>query len=281
MISTRVFTAITAVLLFQVVASLGGEFSDGVVWVDDYKEAMRIARRESRPLLLDFWTTWCPPCRTMEEKFWPDPEVVALTRKFVCVKIDGDHARGLVARFRANTFPTLLFLDPWGEEMTRLSGYDHDDTLVLLRGLPGDFSPIVAAHARAKHDRKSLQPLLTLGRFYDEHELYQISTEFYEKAVKTREAKENREVMADLMTSIGWNYMKIDKHRKARKTFERCLKKAGDHPGLDRTLYGLFSACLSLDENGEAHEALARLRVERPDSDLVERASRELGAAGQ
>lgn len=281
MFSTRVFTAVIAALFLQAGSVLGGETSNGVGWVDDYKEALRIARRESMPILLDFWTTWCPPCRAMEESFWPDPEVIALTRKFVCVKLDGDQVRGLVARYRANAFPTMLFLDPWGEELARLSGYEHDSALVLLRGLPDDFSPIVAARAQAKNDGRVLRPLVDLARFYGEHELYQISTGYYEKALKTQEAKNDHRVAADLMTSIGWNELRIGEYRRARRTFERCLKKEGSFPGLDRTLYGLLRACLSLDDEEDARSTFERLCAECPTSSLIERARTDLGGGGR
>lgn len=276
--SSRLFTAVGVVLLLQAGGVYGADPSNGnILWVDDAREALRIARREAKPILFAIGTTWCPPCRVMDAEFWPDPEVVEVARKFVSVKIDGDHARALVTRYRVDAFPTLLFLDPWGEEMVRIIGYRHDETLVVLRGLPGDFSPIVAAHARAEHDRKSLEPLLELGTFYGEYELYQISTEYYEKALKTKSAKNDPAVMGDILTTIGWNRIMIGDHRKARKSFERCLKKAGNHPGLDKTLYGLLTACLALDWDDRARDAFDRLCADCPNSELIDVARRELG----
>jgi len=279
MISTRAITTI-AVLLLTHPGNPRAEPGEGVAWVGDSREALDTARRDGRPLLLDFSTTWCPACRRMEERFWPDPEVVELTRKFVCVKIDGDRFPGLVARYRVNAFPTTLFLDPWGEEMTRMVGFDHDDALVLLAGLPGDFSSVLAARAQVDHDRRALRPLLDLGRFYGEHELYQISNDYYRKAIKTREAKGDRRIMADLMTAIGWNYIEIGEHRKARKSFERRLEDPLEPSGLDRALYGLVSVSLSLGEGEEARRAFERLCTECPSSELVDRARSDLDAAG-
>ena len=73
----------------------------------------------SRPVLVDVWAEWCPPCRAME------PVLEAIAEEYgdqveVC-KINGDEHPGVVARFGVMGFPTLLVFDQ-GELVDRLVG---------------------------------------------------------------------------------------------------------------------------------------------------------------
>lgn len=47
----------------------------------DYDEALEAARKEGKPLLLDFTGHGCVNCREMESRVWSDPEVLQLLRE--------------------------------------------------------------------------------------------------------------------------------------------------------------------------------------------------------
>jgi len=54
------------------------------------------------PVLVDFWATWCPPCRIM------DPIIEALAREFKVCKVNVDSNQKLAARYGVSSIPTLL-----------------------------------------------------------------------------------------------------------------------------------------------------------------------------
>jgi cytochrome c biogenesis protein CcdA/thiol-disulfide isomerase/thioredoxin len=63
---------------------------------NDYQEALAIAKRENKPVLIDFTGWACVNCRRMEEKIWPDPLVDSLMRKkFVVVSLYVDERNKL------------------------------------------------------------------------------------------------------------------------------------------------------------------------------------------
>jgi thioredoxin 2 len=78
-----------------------------------------IAERASIPVLVDFWATWCGPCRMVS----PALEQLATERTGVIklVKVDVDRAPALGQRFQIQAVPTLLVLRG-GEVAARQAG---------------------------------------------------------------------------------------------------------------------------------------------------------------
>ncbi len=65
---------------------------------NDYKEALARAKRENKPVLIDFTGWACVNCRRMEENVWTDKEVGALIKdNFIIVSLYVDERRTLPA----------------------------------------------------------------------------------------------------------------------------------------------------------------------------------------
>ena len=77
------------------------------------------AEKSSEPVLLDFHTSWCGPCRQMR------PVVEQLIQGGYRVKsIDGDESPELVLeRYRVSAYPTFIAIDPkTGRSLARTQG---------------------------------------------------------------------------------------------------------------------------------------------------------------
>ena len=56
--------------------------------LNDYEEALAVAKKQNKPILIDFTGWACVNCRRMEEKVWTDPQVRELMNKrFVVVSL--------------------------------------------------------------------------------------------------------------------------------------------------------------------------------------------------
>lgn len=96
-----------------------------VQWQHNLGEAMTLARRTHRPIMIDFYTDWCVWSKTLDQQTYPDAEVQSLSRKFVMVKLNAE-TDGLAAATQLNvtSYPYLVFLDvPNHRLIARIDGY--------------------------------------------------------------------------------------------------------------------------------------------------------------
>jgi thiol:disulfide interchange protein len=62
----------------------------------DYNEALRLAKEQNKPVLIDFTGWACVNCRKMEEKIWPNEQVKALMKNdFIVVSLYVDERKNL------------------------------------------------------------------------------------------------------------------------------------------------------------------------------------------
>ena len=251
--------------------------ASAIAWRPGFDKAMELARQEGKPVLLDFWATWCHPCRDMDSQLWSRSDVVALSSKFVCIRVDVDREPGLARRFMVAAFPTVILEDPWGTEIARREGFGNiDDYLTLLDAMPRDFSDVGPWQTRLATNRHDPQALREIGLAYQKMKLFQASTTFLERALATSEVRSEPETRAELLTVIGWNQFKLGDLKSARKSFERCLKEVPTHKAIDVTVYGLFAVHLAAGERQEAGPLLQRLDSCCPASTLTARAHRDM-----
>ncbi|RYG68390.1 thioredoxin [bacterium] len=106
-----------------------------VKWSSSYKSALAEAKRTGKPVFVDVFTTWCGPCKYLDEVTYKDPKFVAESRNWVMVKVDAEKNQeniALAKKFKVQGYPTMIFLKSNGKEADRAVGGYPASMLVPL-----------------------------------------------------------------------------------------------------------------------------------------------------
>lgn len=103
----------------------GGE----IAWLTDYDEATKAAADEGKRLLIDIYSTTCGPCRQLDEETWPDPKIIELSGKFVCLKVNSDENPDVTAKFKTEYVPQLIIADAEGNVLLEDVGFKGADDM--------------------------------------------------------------------------------------------------------------------------------------------------------
>lgn len=167
--------------LALIFTTLAGTFVQDLFRDVSLESALAAARSEKKIVMVDFFTTWCVPCKQLDATTWKDAKVLKwASEKVVAVKLDAEKERDLAKRFRIGAYPTILLLKPDGSEIDRIVGFKDADTFLsnASDALAGKDS---VTRAKAKVDGHEQDPmvrqdygraLVDAGRYADALEQY-------------------------------------------------------------------------------------------------------------
>lgn len=96
---------------------------EGIQFSHDYVKAREAAKAEGKKLFVVFSTSWCGPCKRLEEKVWSDKSVAErVSKDFVAVKLDGDKETDLKKQFEITAYPTLIIAEADGKVLVKAVG---------------------------------------------------------------------------------------------------------------------------------------------------------------
>ncbi len=102
-------------------------------WVYVYQDGIEQAKKESKPVLIDFYADWCNPCRMMDARVYTDPRVVKAMQEFVCIKIDVVREEKIAFAYRIQSIPRTIVLNIFQENIgDRIGFLDSEEFIEFL-----------------------------------------------------------------------------------------------------------------------------------------------------
>lgn len=97
-----------------------------------WQQALKQAKKENKFVFVDFYTTWCGPCKKLKRTF-KDPKVGDYFNKnFINVSIDAESEEGrkIAYKYGVTSYPTLIITDYKGKKRTRTTGFKKPYILI-------------------------------------------------------------------------------------------------------------------------------------------------------
>ena len=293
--------------LLALAAPSGG--AQKIAWRGDSDAAYAQAQQEGRPLQVLFTGIECGEkagvgdplngngaaivgakdfqdrCELLEADVLSQADVVSAAAGFVPVqgatqvaqaRISEDK-ESLTRRYHVATVPTLLFADPWGNEILRLVGrIPKDAVLRVLASVPKDFAPLQATGPQLSQDPANAKTLVAHAAFYQKRGVLTAADRLYELALRSPDLKADVAERRQVAIARGMTLMQMDKAADAAKLFEATLGEAPDGPASDALTFGWMMAEIHAGKVKEARSVYAELEKRFPTSPFTAKAKQNL-----
>ncbi len=102
----------------------------------DIADAVKLATKENKHILLDVGGNWCPWCHKLDSLFNSDKDIATLLKQYVVVKVDfsqGHENKEVLAKYpKVAGYPHLFVIDKSGkliqsQDTGKLESGDHHD----------------------------------------------------------------------------------------------------------------------------------------------------------
>jgi protein-disulfide reductase (glutathione) len=125
-------------------AFAGGDWNDAEIGWQPYEAGLAAAKKDKKPVVLIFFTEWCPHCANYS-KLFHDEKVIDQTKKFVMIRLDKDKNAELSKKYAPDGeyIPRTFFLGSDGTLDATLTAprseykyfYDERDAAQLLAAM--------------------------------------------------------------------------------------------------------------------------------------------------
>ena len=162
-------------LALMVMLAANFTFAQGIEFFHGkFDDALAKAKSENKLLFVDFYTSWCGPCKKMTKEIFTKKEIGDFFNKnFINLKIDAEKGEGpaLAKKYKPKGFPTMIFFNPDGTENKRLCGATPNAEFFLnyakqVTGEVSDFLTMFKKYEQGYRNKDYIREILIQGPVY-------------------------------------------------------------------------------------------------------------------
>ena len=235
-----------------------------VLWFQDMNTAQELAKEEGKLILVDFWATWCGPCKVMDRKLWNTEEFRPISDVIVPLKIDIDLNTTLAKQYGVRSIPRVILMNVNGDIIWDETGFSSAETyLKVLEKVPQDVKLLNAQAQTLLNDKKSNEAIQGVAMAYQElgktNDSYYLKSAFLQLSDKYFKKVKNDEVaeqLSELNTILNIAYR--GKTKSAMKKISK-LDEKYDVPKLAELYHFIQAYCFK--ENGDNENFLINKKL--------------------
>jgi thiol-disulfide isomerase/thioredoxin len=192
-------------------------------WETDWKQTLKTAAANKQPVLMDFYTDWCPPCKKLAAVTFKDDKMINYFNKenYVMIKVNPEKDREAESKFKVYSYPTLLIFNPNGKEIDRLLGFKTTGEMIkaledLKKGI-GTLEDLLNKFKKYKKEDKSAEKIKLMFAVNDKYIAradYPQALEMIDRIIELDKDNSKKQAAA-AMYQRGYVYYKWKKYKKA------------------------------------------------------------------
>ncbi len=103
----------------------------------DIDKTFKEAKKEKKPIIIDFYGIWCPPCNELDAIVFESRGFLEKSKAFKLLKVDAEKESSwkLKDRYQVGGYPTIVFTDSNGKESYRITGFRAEKEFLRVMNL--------------------------------------------------------------------------------------------------------------------------------------------------
>ena len=202
-----------------------------ITWLRNFSDAKQEAFFQSKLILIFFERSSLEDGYRMETETWNQSEIIDLSERFVCLRIDMQHWKSLRdqydrmrLKFRVDVVPTTVITDPLGNEFYHGEGFIRAaDFAKVMKALPRNLFPVYQTLRIMDEEPKSVNAKINVGIAYHRIRVAHISNKLLEEILGSDTVKQNPRLRETVGTYRAINYHLLGDLQKSVGLFEQLL----------------------------------------------------------